>query len=89
VRGLITYAAVFHTLAIIMILSFLVPTAITYAAVFHTLAIIMILSFLVATAMILRRTNHSPLWCLLWLFPPAGVVGLWVLAFKPWPSDKK
>lgn len=61
----------------------------SYAAVFHSLAIITILSFVVPTGMILRRTNHNPFWSLLWLFPPAGVVGLWVLAFKPWPSDKK
>jgi hypothetical protein len=60
-----------------------------YASVFHSLAIIMLLSFLVPTAMILKRTGHHPLWCLLWLFPPAGVAAVWVLAFKAWPIEKK
>lgn len=40
----------------------------------------------VLTALVLRKAGRSPLWSLLFLFPLAYVIGLWVFAFTRWPA---
>jgi hypothetical protein len=44
---------------------------------------------LVPVIKLLRRTGHSPFWCVLALFPAFNVIALWVFAFKTWPTDGK
>jgi hypothetical protein len=44
---------------------------------------------LVPAVQLLRRTGHSPVWCILTLFPVLNIGALWFFAFKPWPTDKK
>ncbi len=58
-------------------------------SIFHWLIVILLVTFLIPIARILRRTGHSPLWCLLWFVPLANVIALWVFAFKPWPVDTR
>jgi len=36
---------------------------------------------------ILRRIGYSPFWCLLVLFPLLNIIGLWLLALSPWPTN--
>jgi uncharacterized membrane protein YhaH (DUF805 family) len=41
---------------------------------------------LIPVARILRRTGHSRWWCLLGFIPFVNLIGLWVLAYVPWPA---
>jgi uncharacterized membrane protein YhaH (DUF805 family) len=53
----------------------------------HWLIVAMILVvLLVPAARILRRAGFSGWWCILWVIPFVGLIGLWVFAFIPWPS---
>ena len=36
---------------------------------------------------LLKRTGHSPVWCIVFAIPLVNVVALWFFAFKPWPTD--
>ena len=52
----------------------------------------MLVSFLIVfipAINILRRTGHSPLWCLLAVVPVINVIAWWYFAFKSWPTDRK
>jgi hypothetical protein len=44
---------------------------------------------LVPVVQLLRRTGHSPVWCILSVLPVLNLGALWLFAFKPWPTDKK
>lgn len=58
-------------------------------ALFLPLIIIWLL-FMPPVARILRRTGHSRWWCLIAWIPFVNFVGLWILAYVPWPAvDKK
>jgi len=35
---------------------------------------------------IVKRTGHSPWWSLLMFIPLVNFIGLWTLAFAPWPA---
>ena len=35
---------------------------------------------------ILQRLGLNPIWSLLYFVPFGGLIGLWILAWKPWPS---
>lgn len=35
---------------------------------------------------ILRRTGHSGFWAVFYFVPLLNAIGLWVLAYKRWPS---
>lgn len=48
--------------------------------------LIVLLLVMFPVAKILQRTGHSRWWVLLALVPIANLVGLWVLAVKPWPK---
>lgn len=48
--------------------------------------IIIALTLLVPIARILRRTGHSRWCCVLGMIPLANMIGLWVLAYIPWPG---
>ncbi len=37
---------------------------------------------------VLNKAGFSGWWSLLSLFPPALVVGVWILAFTDWPRDR-
>jgi hypothetical protein len=58
-------------------------------SIFHWLILFVLLANLIPISRILSRTGHSPLWCLLILFPFLNMILLWVFAFKSWPIDKK
>ena len=52
--------------------------------------ILISLLFLPPVVRILKRTGHSPWWCLIAWIPLANFIGLWILAYIPWPAvDKK
>jgi hypothetical protein len=53
---------------------------------FHWLVVIFIASILVPIAKIIRRTGNSPWWCLLFFVPLGNLIGLWLLAYLPWPA---
>jgi hypothetical protein len=54
---------------------------------FHWLVVLLIIGFLlVPIARIIRRTGNSPWWCLLFFVPLGNLIGLWLLAFLPWPA---
>jgi len=53
------------------------------------LAIMGFLFFGLPVAKILKRTGHSPLWCLAFFIPIVAYIGLWIFAFKRWPIDRK
>ena len=58
----------------------------------HPLLFLIVFSFLSllpAAVRILRRTGHSPLWCVLALFPVLNLGAFWFFAFKSWPTDSK
>ena len=38
---------------------------------------------------ILGRMGFNSLWALISIIPLANVIGLWLLAFTPWPSGGK
>ncbi|HTI86516.1 MAG TPA: hypothetical protein VL966_07925 [Alphaproteobacteria bacterium] len=48
--------------------------------------LLMAAAIVVPIARILRRLGRHPAWALLVLFPPAGLIGLWVLAYSEWPG---
>jgi hypothetical protein len=54
-------------------------------SLFHWLIVLFIISVVVPVGRILRRTGHNPAWALLFFFPLANFIALWVFAFKPWP----
>ena len=56
--------------------------------IFYSLGLLCFLSILLPFFKILKRTGHSPVWCILGLFPFLNVVCLWIFAFKPWPIDR-
>jgi hypothetical protein len=43
-------------------------------------------AFVFPIVRILRRLGRQPMWALLVVIPPAGLVGLWVLAYSEWPG---
>jgi len=51
--------------------------------------IIICLLLLPPIGRILRRTGHSPWWCVLAVIPLANLIGLWVLAYGRWPAAEK
>jgi hypothetical protein len=57
----------------------------------HLFAVLFVFLFLVLVpvVLLLRRTGHHPVWCILALFPVLNLGALWLFAFKPWPTDKK
>ena len=44
--------------------------------------------FIYPIGIILRRIGYSPFWCLLALLPLFNIIGLWLLAISPWPSNE-
>lgn len=40
----------------------------------------------IACGLVLKRIGYSPLWGLLCFLPGIAILGLWILAFAPWPS---
>jgi hypothetical protein len=59
----------------------LYPSPILFVIVFLFLS-------LIPAGIILRRTGHNPLWCVLALFPVLNLGALWFFAIKSWPTDK-
>ena len=58
-------------------------------SVMHWLVIVVIyLIFGIPVARILRRIGYSGWWSVLVIIPIANLIGLWVLAFIAWPSDR-
>ncbi len=53
----------------------------------HWFVVLTLFSYVIPIGAILKRTGHSPAWCLLCLFPPVAFALLWIFAFKPWPID--
>jgi hypothetical protein len=53
---------------------------------FHWFVVLALFSYVIPIAAILKRTGHSPAWCLLCLIPPVAFAMLWVFAFKPCPT---
>ena len=51
--------------------------------IFYSLGLLCFLSILLPFFKIPKRTGHSPVWCILALFPFLNVVCLWIFAFKP------
>lgn len=41
------------------------------------------------TALVLKKAGRSPFWSLLFVFPLAYVIGLWVFAFTRWPNEDR
>src|SRR5438094_6408637 len=41
---------------------------------------------LIPVALILRRAGRTRWWSVLAIIPIANLIGLWVLAFTPWPA---
>jgi hypothetical protein len=58
-------------------------------SVFVMMSVVFLFLFLAPVIKLLRRTGHSPFWCLFAIFPGANVVAFWIFAFKPWPMDVK
>jgi hypothetical protein len=56
---------------------------------FHWLVVLIIVGLLIPIQRILRRAGFSGWWCLLFFIPIANFVGLWMLAFKRWPTVVK
>jgi Na+/melibiose symporter-like transporter len=56
-------------------------------SVWISLAILALIFWVIPVGRILRRTGHHPLWCLTFVVPLVGYLGLWFLAFKRWPID--
>jgi hypothetical protein len=56
---------------------------------FVMMSVVFLFLFLVPVIKLLRRTGHSPFWCLFALFPGLNVITFWIFAFKPWPTDAK
>lgn len=49
---------------------------------------LMIAAALTLSGFILARMGYKPLWALVLLPPTVNVIGLWVLAFTPFPREK-
>lgn len=47
------------------------------------------LLFIPPVARILRRTGHSRWWAALAWIPFVNFIGLWILAYVPWPAVDK
>jgi hypothetical protein len=58
-------------------------------SVFHWLVVFALLANTVPVGMVLKRTGHSPGWCVLIFVPLVNLIMLWVFAFKRWPIDVK
>jgi hypothetical protein len=50
---------------------------------------IVVPTILIPAVLILRRTGHSPCWCLLLFVPLLNLVGVWVFALARWPAVDK
>jgi hypothetical protein len=61
-------------------------------SILHWLIVLMMLlvwtAWIVPLYRILGRTGLGAGWSFLALFPPAGMVLLWVIAFARWPSQR-
>jgi hypothetical protein len=55
-----------------------------FVILFAVIAVVM----LFPVARILNRMGYSAWWLLVFLLPPAPIVGLWLLAYLKWPSEK-
>jgi len=44
--------------------------------------------FIIPFWMISKKAGFSPWWSLLFIFPLAGLVYIWVLGFSDWPSQR-
>lgn len=61
---------------------------IAYWSMWHWIMLLLIaVVFLYPISVILRRIGYSPFWALLALFPLLNLVGLWIVAFGPWPRN--
>ena len=55
---------------------------------FLVVSLVFLFLLLVPVVQLLRRTGHSPVWCILSVLPVLNLGALWLFAFKPWPTDK-
>ena len=44
--------------------------------------------FAIPAALVLKRMGRNPAWALLCYVPALAMVGLWVMAFAPWPKGE-
>jgi len=59
-------------------------------SIFHWLVILVVgLGWVVPMARICRRAGIGWQWSLLGFIPLIGVLGLWVIAFRPWPLEDR
>jgi hypothetical protein len=57
-------------------------------SIFHWLVVLIVtLAWVVPMARICRRVGIGWGWSLLGFIPLFGVLGLWVIAFRPWPLE--
>lgn len=45
-------------------------------------------TILVPFGKLLKRTGHSPAWCIFFAIPMVNLFALWIFSFKPWPTDR-
>jgi hypothetical protein len=58
--------------------------------VYPSVVLFVFLFFVVVPVVqILRRTAHNPVWCVVALVAGLNFLAFWILAFKPWPTDKE
>jgi len=50
---------------------------------------VMVAAVLYPVGRILSRIGLSPVWSVVALIPLLNLIGLWVLAFTPWPRDTR
>ena len=50
---------------------------------------VIVAAVLYPVARILGRVGLSPVWSVVALFPLLNLIGLWILAFTPWPRDTR
>jgi hypothetical protein len=59
----------------------------------HWLIVLLVLSMtlgvLIPIAKILRRMGFRSIWCLLYFVPIGNLIGLWLIAYIPWPATEK
>lgn len=55
------------------------------SAIHWVIVALVLLAWIIPAAKILSRLGLPPALSLLFVFPPLGLIGVWLLAFKRWP----
>jgi len=59
----------------------------------HWLILLLVLAasvgVVIPIAKILRRMGFNAAWCLVYFVPIANLIGLWLIAYLPWPTSEK